>query len=203
MKDEPTVYVVDNDQAVRDELRISIMSVGLNVETYESASEFLEAFDPDRPGCLVLDIRMPGMSGLELQEVLQQRQIEIPIIMISGHGDIPMAVQTVKKGAIDFLEKPFRDQVLLDCIQKGVLKDSQTRLQKSEHGSIASRINSLTARERLVLELVVAGKPNKVIAFDLGIKQKTVEFHRARMMAKMMAESVPDLVKMATKVGVT
>ncbi|KPK77180.1 MAG: hypothetical protein AMJ79_04100 [Phycisphaerae bacterium SM23_30] len=203
MEAEPTVYVVDNDQAVRDGLRISIRSVGLNVETFASAQEFLDAFDPAQPGCLVLDVRMPGMSGLELQEFLYKSKINIPIIMISGHGDVPMAVQTVKMGAIDFIEKPFRDQVLLERIQKAIHKDAQIRQEQRERKTIAARLATLTTRERQVMDLVVAGKANKMIAYDLGIKQKTVEFHRARVMEKMKAESVAELVKMATKAGIT
>ena len=202
MNDEATVYVVDNDPAVRDGLRISIRSVGLNVETYASAQEFLDAFNPEQPGCLVLDVRMPGMSGLELQEFLHDRNINVPIIMISGHGDIPMAVETMKKGAIDFIEKPFRDQVLLERIQKAVIKDQKNRQQQKEQEKIITCLKNLTTRERQVMERVVSGKPNKVIAMDLGIKQKTVEFHRARVMQKMKAESIAELVKMASKVCV-
>ena len=202
MGSEPTVFVIDNDQAVREGLRLLIKSVGLNVETYSSAQEFLSAFNPSRPGCLVLDVRMPGMSGLELQETLHRRHVKIPIIMISGHGDVPMAVQTVKMGAVDFIEKPFRDQVLLERIQKAILKDSETRQEQDELNSLTARVENLTVRERQVMNLVVAGKANKVIAMDLGIKQKTVEFHRARVMEKMRAASVADLVKMATKVDV-
>ncbi len=196
MSDEPTVYVIDNDPAVRDGLRILIRSVGLNVETYASAREFLDAFEPAQPGCCVLDVRMPGMSGLELQELLHQRNIKIPIIMISGHGDISMAVETVKKGAMDFIEKPFREQVLLDRIQKAVLKDQKNRREQNEQDEITSCLENLTAREHQVIDRVVDGKANKVIAFDLDIKQKTVEFHRARVMQKMKAESIAELVKM-------
>ena len=202
MNAEPTVYVIDNDPAVRDGLRISIRSVGLNVETYASAQEFLDAFEPAQPGCLVLDVRMPGMSGLELQEFLHQRNIKVPIIMISGHGDIPIAVESVKKGAIDFIEKPFRDQVLLERIQKAVLKDQNNRREQNEQDKITSCLKNLTTRERQVMDRVVAGKANKVIAYDLGIKQKTVEFHRARVMQKMKAESIAELVKMASKISV-
>ena len=203
MVNEPTVFVIDNDQAVREGLSHLIKSVGLNVETFSSAQEFLSAFETARSGCLVLDVRMPGMSGLELQETLHRRKVKIPIIMISGHGDVPMAVQTVKMGAVDFIEKPFRDQVLLDRIQKAILKDSETRKEQDELNSLTARVDHLTVRERQVMNLVVAGKANKVIAMDLGIKQKTVEFHRARVMEKMRAESVADLVKMATKIGIT
>ena len=200
MEIDPTVYVVDNDRAVRDGLRMLIKSVGLNVETYASAREFLDAFDRTRSGCLVLDVRMPGMSGLELQETLQQRKINLPVIMISGHGDVPMAVQAVKMGAIDFIEKPFRDQVLLERIQMALLKDTQNRLHQHQIDALNARLAHLTQRERQVMDLVVAGKANKMIAYDLGIKQKTVEFHRARVMEKMKARSVPELVKMAAKI---
>ena len=202
MDREPTVFVIDNDQAVLEGLSLLIKSVGLNVETFSSAQQFLDVLDPSRPGCLVLDVRMPGMSGLELQETLHRRHVKIPIIMISGHGDVPMAVQTVKMGAIDFIEKPFRDQVLLERIQKAILKDSETRQEQDELNALTARMDHLTVRERQVMNLVVAGKANKVIALDLGIKQKTVEFHRARVMEKMQAESVADLVKMAAKIGV-
>ncbi|MCP4709504.1 MAG: response regulator transcription factor, partial [Planctomycetes bacterium] len=157
MGNEPTVFVIDNDQAVREGLSLLIKSVGLNVETYSSAQEYLEAFNPSRPGCLVLDVRMPGMSGLELQETLHRRNVKIPIIMISGHGDVPMAVQTVKMGAVDFIEKPFRDQVLLDRIQKAIFKDSETRQEQDELNSLTVRADHLTVRERQVMTLVVAG----------------------------------------------
>ncbi len=196
---KPTIYVVDDDRAVRDSLRVLLKSIEMNVKTYATARKFLNTYDPVRPGCLVLDFRLLDMSGLELQETLQQKLIDIPIIMISGYGDIPSAVQAMKMGAIEFLEKPFRDQVLLECIQKAILVDTQNRREKIEKKVIADRWARLTAREQQVMDLVVAGKANKAIAHELGIKQKTVEFHRARVMAKMKSKSVVDLVKMASK----
>ena len=190
-----TVFVVDDDKAVRKGLRILMKSVGLAVETFASAREFLDAYDPDRPGCLVLDVRMPGMSGLELQARLAEQAIEIPIIFLSAHGDVPMAVRAVKMGALDFIEKPFRHQVLLDLIQQAIEKDAQDRREREKQQSVHMRLELLTERERQVLDLVVAGEPNKAIADDLGISEKTVEFHRSNVMKKMGVYSLPDLVR--------
>jgi len=198
-KPDPTVFIVDDDAAVRDALKLLLRSVGLASEAHASADEFLASFDPDRPGCLVLDVRMPGMSGLELQERLKERNSSLPIIFLTAHGDIEMAVQAVKAGALDFIQKPFRDQELLDKVHYAIAQDARLRAQIAEAAEIRSRIKSLTPREVELLEMVVEGRANKVIARDLSISQRTVEIHRARVMKKMKAGSVTDLVRMVMR----
>jgi two-component system response regulator FixJ len=198
---KPTVFVVDDDAAVRDALRFLMRSVGLTVETFTSATEFLDAYRDDRPGCLVLDIRMPGMTGLELQDKLTERRSILPIIFITGHGDVPMAVEAMQAGAMDFIQKPFRDQDLLDRIHQAIDKDAKTRQSLGELAAIRARLASLTPREREVMDLVVHGKANKVIAGDLDLSQRTVEIHRARVMEKMEASSLAHLVRMVLEVG--
>ena len=197
MKDKiPTVIVVDDDDAVRTSLRLLLKSVGLPVETHGSAQEFLAAFDTDQPGCLVLDIRMPGMSGLELQAKLAEEHAIVPIVFITGHGDVPMAVEAMQHGAVDFIQKPFRDQDLIDRINQALDKDKANRDSLRERDAILRRMAQLTPREREVLELVTVGKANKVIAGDLDVSQRTVEIHRARVMEKMGASSLAHLVRM-------
>ncbi|MGD8698517.1 MAG: response regulator transcription factor [Gemmatimonadales bacterium] len=196
---KPTVFIVDDDRGVLDSLKFLMRSVGLSAETYQSAIEFLAAFDPERPGCLVLDVRMPEMSGLELQERLVSMGSNLPIIFITAHGDVPMAVQAVKAGAVDFVQKPFRDQELIDKIQSALKQDAELRQQIADREDIQDRIESLTPRELEVMHLVVAGKPNKVIAHSLEISQRTVEIHRSRVMEKMQARSVPHLVQMVIR----
>ncbi len=195
---DPTVFVVDDDQAVRDSLRWLVESVDLNVETFASVAEFLESHEPDRPGCLVLDVRMPGVSGIELQERLADEAIEIPVIIVTGHADVLTAVRAMKAGAVDFIEKPFNDQLLLDHIQRCIEQDSKRRDAKARENEIVGRYQRLTSRQRRVMELVAAGRSNKMIADDLGISLKTVEAHRAKVMERMQAASLADLVKMAT-----
>jgi FixJ family two-component response regulator len=190
------VFVVDDDEAVRNSLRLLLRSVGLNATALASAPEFLAKYDPVQPGCLVLDVRMPGMSGLELQQQLNMRGAIIPVIFITGHGDVPMAVESMQHGAFHFLQKPFRDQDLLDCIQRALEKDRLARVELAQKSRIRERLQSLTPREREVLSLVTAGKPNKVMAADLGVSQRTVEIHRARVMEKMAAASLAQLVRM-------
>jgi two-component system response regulator FixJ len=197
--DEPAVFIVDDDAAVRDSLGLLLRSVGLRHESHSSASDFLETYDPARPGCLVLDVRMPGMSGLELQEELQKRHSTLPIIFLTAHGDVPMAVAAVKAGAVDFVQKPFRDQDLIDKIHHAINQDSRIREKLADRRKILSRIDSLTPREREVMDMVVDGKANKVIAIDLGLSQRTVEIHRARVMRKMNADSVSQLVQMVMR----
>ena len=192
----PLVFVVDDDEAVRNSLRLLLRSVGLNATALASAPEFLAKYDPAQPGCLVLDVRMPGMSGLELQQQLNMRGAIIPVIFITGHGDVPMAVESMQHGAFHFLQKPFRDQDLLDCIQRALEKDRLARVELAQKSRIRERLQSLTPREREVLSLVTAGKPNKVMAADLGVSQRTVEIHRARVMEKMAAASLAQLVRM-------
>ncbi len=201
MSEEQTVFVVDDDAAVRDSLSWLIKSVGLKVEAYASAQEFLEKYDPVRSGCLVLDVRMPGMSGLELQERLAADRIALPVIIITGHGDVPMAVRAVKAGAFDFIEKPFNDQVLLDRIQQALKKDVEVRKSAAKRAEVEKRLALLTPREREVLDMVVSGNPNKVIAAQLGISCRTVEIHRGRVMEKMQASSLSDLVRIGLTSG--
>jgi two-component system response regulator FixJ len=192
----PTVFIVDDDAAIRFAMQALMDSVNLNHEIFASADEFLEKISGQRPGCLVLDIRMPGLGGLELQEELIKRGDTLPIIFITGHGDVPMAVEAMQKGAVDFIQKPFRDQELLDRIREALATDEECREAQQHHAEVAHRLERLTNREREVFDLVVTGKPNKVIAYELGVSQRTVEIHRARVMEKMQARSLADLVKM-------
>lgn len=199
----PVISVVDDDTAARTSLRLLLKSLGIGATAYDSAAAFLASFDPAQPGCLLLDIRMPGMNGLELQQQLNQRGTRSPIIFITGHGDVPMAVEAMHHGAFDFLQKPFRDQELLDCVQRALARDRAIREELRGHESIRQRLESLTAREHDVLELVTQGAANKVIAYQLGISQRTVEIHRARVMEKMSADSLAQLVHMTLSAGVT
>ncbi len=192
----PVVFIVDDDYAVRNSLLLLAKSVGLAATAFGSAQEFLDHYDPLQPGCLLLDVRMPGMSGIELQQQLNVRGAMIPVIFITGHGDVPMAVEAMQHGAFDFLQKPFRDQDLLDRIQRALEKDGANRSEITVRSRIRERRDSLTAREREVLMLVASGKPNKVMAGDLGLSQRTVEIHRARVMEKMGAASLAQLVRM-------
>lgn len=196
MQQMPTVFVVDDDDAVRDSMSLLIESVGLPVETYPSGQAFLDTYTDDYAGCLVLDIRMPGMNGLELQTALLQRQSNLPIIFITAHGDIPMAVDAMKHGAADFLTKPFRDQDLLDRIDKVLKENTKNMLKIQELKVTLQRIASLTPRESEVMHLMVEGKPSKVIAIELNISERTIEVHRARVMEKMQAGSIAELVRL-------
>lgn len=191
-----TVFIVDDDAAIRFAMQALMDSVNIEHEIFGSADEFLEKVSDQRPGCLVLDIRMPGLGGLELQEELIKRDSTLPIIFITGHGDVPMAVEAMQKGAVDFIQKPFRDQELLDRIREALATDEERREAQQQHAEVATRLDRLTNREREVFDLVVTGKPNKVIAYELGVSQRTVEIHRARVMEKMQARSLADLVKM-------
>jgi len=185
---------------VRASLRILLKSVGIAATALASAQEFLTAYHPSQPGCLLLDIRMPGMSGLELQNELNQRGAIIPVIFITGHGDVPMAVEAMQHGAFDFLQKPFRDQDLIDRVQRALAKDRENREALKGHERIRAHLKSLTPREREVLDLMARGKPNKVMAAELGLSQRTVEIHRAHVMEKMAAGSVAQLVRMVMDV---
>ena len=202
MSPKATVFVVDDDPAVRESLQWLIESVGLNVETYATAQAFLDAFDRDRPGCLVLDVRMPGISGLDLQDQLASQQVRIPVIIITGHADVPMAVRAMKAGVIDFIEKPFSDELLLDRIRAALELDARIRVDQTHRVEVESCFAQLTPREREVMGLVVGGKSNKQIAAELGLSQKTVEVHRAHVMQKMHADSLAELVQMAVTLGV-
>jgi FixJ family two-component response regulator len=193
---QPTVFIVDDDPAIRFAMQALMDSVNIEHEIYASGDEFLEGVDDHRAGCLVLDIRMPGLGGLELQDELVQRGSTLPIIFITGHGDVPMAVDAMQKGAVDFIQKPFRDQDLLDRVREALKTDQERRHEQQKHAEVAERLARLTNREREVFDLVVTGKPNKVIAYELGVSQRTVEIHRARVMEKMQARSLADLVKM-------
>lgn len=194
---EPTVFIVDDDLAVARSVRWLIESIRLKVETFPSAQAFLDDYNGAKPGCLVLDVRMPGMSGLELQERLTAQRVRIPIIFITGHGDVQMAVKAVQAGAFDFVEKPFNDQDLLDRIQRAIAVDAEQRGKDAQRSQLRSLFVSLTPREREVMDLVVEGMSNKAVANTLGLSAKTVEVHRAKVMEKMHARSVSDLVKMA------
>jgi RNA polymerase sigma factor (sigma-70 family) len=194
--------VVDDDEAMRNSLAWLIESEGLRVETFDSAQSFLAACYPGRAGCLLLDVRMPGMSGLELQEHLRHRQMRLPVIIITGHGDVPMAVRAMKAGAVDFIEKPFDDETLLATIQRALELDAYQRSQQAGRAEIAARLAQLTPREHEVMLMVTDGMSNKEIANELGVSAKTVEAHRARVMEKMEARSLAELVRMVLTTGV-
>jgi len=191
-----TVFVVDDDPGIRRSLELLLGSVGLDVVCFASTTEFLDAYDPDAPGCLLLDIRLPTISGLALQEQLRAMHSLIPVIFITAHGDVPLAVRAMHAGAFDFLEKPFNDQELIDRTQAALEHDAKNRQQLGRHEEILVRLGRLTAREREVMEHVVNGQANKVIAHELGISERTVEIHRSRVMEKMHASSLAQLVRM-------
>jgi two-component system response regulator FixJ len=197
----PVVFIVDDDDRVRDSVGLLLESVKLPSLGFPSAAEFLAAFDPGQPGCIVLDLRMPGMSGIELQSRLRAMGSRTPIVFVTAHGDVPTAVEAVKAGAVDFIQKPFQDQKLLDMIHEALARDAMDREARKEAEAIESRLDSLTPREREVMALVARGRRNKAIARELGISQRTVEVHRARVMEKMEAHSVSELVQMILKTG--
>jgi FixJ family two-component response regulator len=199
---EAMVFVVDDDVGTRESLKNLIRSVGLRVEAFASAQDFLRSTRPDVPGCLVLDVRLPGLSGLDLQKRMAEVELEIPIVFITGHGDIPMSVRAMKAGAVEFLTKPFRDQELLDAIQQALERDRNTREQRAEIEDLRSRYRLLTPREREVMALVVTGLLNKQIAGELGTSEASVKVHRQHVMEKMRAGSLAALVRMADRVGV-
>jgi FixJ family two-component response regulator len=203
MSNRPTVFVVDDDQAMRNSLKWLIESVSMEVETFDSADAFINSYYPGRSGCLLLDVRMPGMSGLELQEYLRVNQIAIPVIIITGHGDVPMAVRAMKSGAVDFIEKPFNDELLLESIRHALALDVKQRDMQKQRAEIATRLARLTPREHEVMVMVTNGKANKEIAGVLGVSAKTVEAHRARAMEKMEANSLAELVRMAINANLT
>jgi FixJ family two-component response regulator len=199
---ETTVFVVDDDVAMRRSLENLIHSVGLRVEAFASAQEFMDSKREDVPGCLVLDVRLPGLSGLDLQKRMAEADIKIPIIFITGHGDIQMTVQAMKAGAVEFLPKPFRDQELLDAIQQALERDRKSREQRSEVEVLRSRFDLLTPREREVMPLLVAGLLNKQIAAELGSSETTVKIHKHHVMEKMRAGSLAELVRIADRIGI-
>ncbi len=200
---EAIVFVVDDDPLIRDSLGQLIKSVGLQVDIFSSAEEFLDAELPDNPGCLVLDIRMPGLSGLDLQDELIKRRKSTPIIFITGHGTVPMSVRAMKAGAIDFLAKPFEDQELLDLIHHAIKQDRQTRMEIAEIDEIEQRITTLTPREYEILVFVISGMLNREMAHDLKMSENTIKTHRARIMRKMAAGSLVELVRATERIGIS
>ncbi|ADE15194.1 response regulator receiver [Nitrosococcus halophilus Nc 4] len=193
---EPVVFIVDDDFAVRDSLALSLYSVGYRVRCCESVKVFLKAYEPNQPGCVVLDVCMPENTGLELQEYLVSEQVDIPIIFITGHADVPTAVRAVKQGAVDFLLKPFNFETLLECVHKAIDLDQVKRAERAQRDTIEKRLASLTPRERDVLNKVIEGKLNKVIAAELGVSIRTVEIHRARIMSKMRVRRATELARL-------
>jgi two-component system response regulator FixJ len=194
---KPTVYVVDDDQAVRDGLKALLTVSGYQVEPFDSAESFLAAIDRGATGCAILDIRMPGMNGLELQRELKRRSMALPVVIVTGHGDVPLAVAALKAGAVDFIEKPFDSDALLSSIEEALRRGAAALASAFDRDTVATRVAQLTPREREVLDLVVAGHPNKVVADRLGIAVRTVEIHRARVMEKMQARNLSELIRMA------
>lgn len=199
---EGTVFIVDDDPLVLGAVETLIKSVGFEVNTFSSAQAFLESDLPDEPACLVLDIRMPGLSGLDLQDELAARGLTLPVIFVTGHGTVPLSVRAMKAGAVDFLQKPFEDQDLLDAVQRAIEEDGQARVERRETGEIKRRVESLTQRETQVLHGVAEGKLNKQIAHDLGLSENTVKTHRAHIMQKMQADSLADLIRLTGKAGI-
>jgi FixJ family two-component response regulator len=199
----PIVFIVDDDLSVRRSTERLVRAAGLNVQTFTSAREFVNSSRPEVPACLVLDVRMPGLSGMDLQRELIQRGMHIPIIFITGHGDIPMSVRAMKAGAVEFLTKPFRSRALLDAVRTAIERDRSRHKERSEAGELRQRYEQLTPREREVMVLVAAGLLNKQVAGELATAERTVKFHRAHIMQKMKAESLADLVRMAEKLGIS
>jgi len=198
-EEKPIVFVVDDDPSVRDSTELMLESVGFNVRTFGSAQDFLKADLKEDLGCLVLDVRMPGMSGIELQEKLVSAKTPLPVIFITGHGTVPMSVRAMKAGAVDFLQKPFEEQDLLDAINRAVARQRESRSKKDEEEKIRRRLQSLTPREHEVFSLLVTGMANKEVAYELGASERTIKAHRARIMEKMKAGSLADLVRFAER----
>jgi two-component system, LuxR family, response regulator FixJ len=193
---EPTVFIVDDDDALRDSLVFLLRSVGLAAQAFATAEDFLAAYAPDQPGCLVVDVRLPGMSGIALQEALERREAPLPVILVTGYAEVPTAVKAMKRGAIDFIEKPFSNDVLLDCIRKAIDIDEERRRARAARTLVLARVERLSPREREVMHMIVAGTSTKEIAYDLGLSDKTVEVHRSHIMKKMQVGSVVELVRL-------
>ena len=200
--DHDLVHIIDDDDAVRDSLSFLLESAGLSVRAYDSAVAFLKVPFDDLQGCVITDVRMPGLTGIELLKRLREQSAPLPVIVITGHGDIPLAVEAMKLGAVEFLEKPFDDEAMLAAVRTALAKQGREHRREAETAAIYGRLNSLSQRERQVLEGLVAGHPNKTIAFDLGISPRTVEIYRANVMTKMSARSFSDLVRMALVAGI-
>ena len=197
ISDQPSVFIIDDEEPIRSALTLLMESVGLKAESFASAQEYLDQFDASKSGCIILDVRMPGIGGLDLQARLTAEKIHPPIIIITGHGDVPMAVRAVTAGAVDFIEKPFNNQSMLDSVHRAIELDAVQRGESSRLQDIEAHYNSLTPREKEVLQYVIEGKRNKVIAFDMNISQSTVEAHRSKVMEKMTASTLSDLMRMA------
>jgi two-component system response regulator FixJ len=202
MASDAIVHVIDDDEAVRQSIEFLLRTAGVTARTYDSASAFLTALPTVDPGCIITDVRMPGISGIELLRRLGEMRIKMPVIVITGHGDVPLAVEAMKNGAVDFLEKPFEDEHLLGSVRAALNRSQENATRDAERAALQARLSTLTNREREVLEGLVAGKPNKVIAFDLAISPRTVEIYRANVMTKMEAASLSELVRMALVIGV-
>jgi len=202
MAADAIVHVIDDDEAVRQSIEFLLRTAGVTARTYDSASTFLNALPTIDPGCIITDVRMPGISGIDLLRRLGEMRIKMPVIVITGHGDVPLAVEAMKIGAVDFLEKPFEDELLLGSVRSALNRSQENAARDAERAEVEARLSTLTNREREVLEGLVAGKPNKVIAFDLAISPRTVEIYRANVMTKMEAASLSELVRMALVIGV-
>lgn len=202
MESEATVFLVDDEPSVLKAIARLLRASGFNVETFRSPQEFLDGYDPNTTGCLVLDVAMPGLSGLDLQEALCSKAIELPIIFLTARGDIPMSVQAMKRGAVDFLQKPANDEELLEAIRTGIDRDVANRQVRADRLGIEQRLATLTAREKEVLRYIISGKPNKQVAADLGVVEKTIKVHRGRIMTKMRVRSLADLVRVAERVEI-
>jgi two-component system response regulator FixJ len=200
--DKASVYVIDDDEAMRDSLAFLLGSAGIAVQTYASANTFLENLSNVNPGCIITDVRMPGLSGIDLLRRLRELKLDVPVVVITGHGDVPLAVEAMKIGALDFLEKPFDDEILLSSVRSALNRLGRDHKRQAERDEIAGRLATLSKRERDVLEGLVVGKANKQIAYDLGISPRTIEVYRANLMAKMQAASLSDLVRMALIAGI-
>ncbi|MGQ0662269.1 MAG: response regulator FixJ [Pseudomonadota bacterium] len=201
MEAEPTIFIVDDDAAVRDSLQALLEAAGLRVEAYDSGARFLDGYRPPRHGCALIDLRMPGMDGLAVQRALAGRDPGLPVIVVTGHGDVPLAVSAMKAGAVDFIEKPFTEKAILDSVRHALDRATRARRAAADAARAAERIAALTPRERQVLDQLVLGRPNKQIAFELEISPRTVEIHRARVMEKMQARSLSEIVRLALAAG--